>query len=130
MPVGTSECNYALVHLYTWVYLGSLGLIMVDVGDLGCRVLNLENESTYKQRIPRMSRDPIGSNNQIFGSPTAMYRTGNERVYTEVELGVKNEDHTIIVFCASYKLLKDRNILLLFSFSESSSSGNKQCKYM
>ena len=39
---------------------------MVDVGDLGCRVLNLENESTYTHthtlRIPRMSRDPIGSN--------------------------------------------------------------------
>ena len=40
-------------------------LIFVDVGDLGCRVLNLRNESnihTNGQRIPRMSRDPIGSN--------------------------------------------------------------------
>ena len=29
---------------FTWVYLGSLGLILVDVGHLGYRALNLENE--------------------------------------------------------------------------------------
>ena len=32
----------------TWVYSRSLGLILVDVGYLVCRVLNLENESTHK----------------------------------------------------------------------------------
>ena len=51
---------------FTRVYLGSLGLILVDVGDLGCRVLNLRNVSniqTNRQRIPRMSRDPVRSRN-------------------------------------------------------------------
>ena len=50
---------------FTWVYLGSLGLLLVDLGDLGYRVLNLEKETntqTNKHTIPRMSRDPIGSN--------------------------------------------------------------------
>ena len=38
-----------IVHIgfnWVWAYLGSLGLILVDLGDLGYRVLNLENEST------------------------------------------------------------------------------------
>ena len=30
---------------FTWVSLGSLSLIVVDVGDLEYRVLNLKNES-------------------------------------------------------------------------------------
>ena len=32
---------------FTWVHLSSLGLILVDMGDFGCRVLNLKNESTH-----------------------------------------------------------------------------------
>ena len=52
-----------IMHIgFTWVHLDSLGLILVDLGDFGYRVLNLENP-TNKQRISRMSRDPIGSNN-------------------------------------------------------------------
>ena len=61
--------GFTWVHLgllgFTWAHLGSLDLILVNVGDLGCRVLNLGNESnihTNRQRIPRMSRDPIVSN--------------------------------------------------------------------
>ena len=30
---------------FTWVSFGSHGLILIDVGDLGCRLMNLENES-------------------------------------------------------------------------------------
>ena len=48
---------------FTWVFLGSLGLILIDLGDFGYRVLNLEM-ATNTQRIPRMSRDPMGSNNK------------------------------------------------------------------
>ena len=55
-----------LVHLgslgFAWVYLGLVGLILVDLEVLGCWVLNLRYESNKqinKRRIPRMSRDPI-----------------------------------------------------------------------
>ena len=43
-------------------------LILNDLGDLGYRVLNLEKETnthTNKQRIPRMSRDPIAAEGEI-----------------------------------------------------------------
>ena len=43
-------------------------LSLPELKDMWRWVLNLENESTYihthKQRIPRMSRDPIGSNKE------------------------------------------------------------------
>ena len=49
---------------FTWVYLGSLVLILVDLGDFGHRVENLEIQINI-HRIPRILRDPIGSTNKI-----------------------------------------------------------------
>ena len=57
--------DLALPYL-TLLDLGSLGLILVDLGDFGYMAKNLENDTniqTYKHRIPRIPRDPIGSNN-------------------------------------------------------------------
>ena len=79
-----------ILHIgFIWVHLGALELILVDVGDLGYRVLNLENESnihTHTQSIPRMSRDPTGSNKDVTKTtwtclselPTSGLRSGRD----------------------------------------------------
>ena len=50
---------------WTWIYFGSLGLILVDLGDFGYRVENLEY-LIHPQRISRMPWDPTGSNNKMW----------------------------------------------------------------